>query len=140
MFEASSEKEMFDKERELVEIGPHSYNLKEGGYGGSSFMSHETRKKVSDCLKGKRPANYKPQTQFGDDIDKTEKAIKNAWSDEAREKRNKTRQERQFQVGKRNSQYGTMWITDGVSNRKIKKDEVIPEGWRKGRIIKRKQQ
>jgi hypothetical protein len=33
------------------------------------------------------------------------------------------------------SQYGTMWITDGLNNRKIKKDDSIQEGWRKGRTI-----
>jgi len=34
-----------------------------------------------------------------------------------------------------NSQYGTMWITNGIDNRKIKKEQdVIPEGWYKGRI------
>ena len=33
-----------------------------------------------------------------------------------------------------NSQYGTMWITNGVENRKIKKEERIPEGWYRGRI------
>ena len=37
--------------------------------------------------------------------------------------------------GKLNSQYGTMWITNGKKNKKIKKEEKIPEGWTKGRII-----
>ena len=32
-----------------------------------------------------------------------------------------------------NSQYGTIWITDGSDNRKIKKLDKIPEGWYKGR-------
>lgn len=31
---------------------------------------------------------------------------------------------------------GSYWITNGVSNTKIKKDSVIPHGWYKGRIIK----
>lgn len=40
------------------------------------------------------------------------------------------------QSGNKNSQFGTMWITDGVNNKKIKKDiDVIPEGWRKGRVV-----
>ena len=34
----------------------------------------------------------------------------------------------------KNSQYGTMWITNGVENRKIKKEDIIPEGWYRGRI------
>jgi hypothetical protein len=33
----------------------------------------------------------------------------------------------------KNSQYGTCWITNGVENKKIKKEEIIPEGWYKGR-------
>ena len=42
----------------------------------------------------------------------------------------------EHQKGKGNSQYGTMWITDGTVNKKIKKDEDIPNGWYKGRKIK----
>ena len=38
------------------------------------------------------------------------------------------------QQGIRNSQYGTMWITDG--NESKQKDEIIPEGWEKGRVQK----
>lgn len=35
--------------------------------------------------------------------------------------------------GEKNSQFGTMWITNGIENKKIKKNEVIPDGWNKGR-------
>jgi hypothetical protein len=37
--------------------------------------------------------------------------------------------------GRKNSQYGTMWITDGIANKKILKTEIIPVGWNKGRNI-----
>ena len=37
--------------------------------------------------------------------------------------------------GKGNSQFGTVWITDGINNKKIKKEELIPDGWFKGRKI-----
>jgi hypothetical protein len=40
------------------------------------------------------------------------------------------------QKGDGNSQYGTMWITDGVDSMKIKKTDTIPVGFKKGRIIK----
>ena len=40
------------------------------------------------------------------------------------------------QKGSGNSQYGTMWITNGIENNRIKKNDTIPEGWRKGRVIK----
>jgi len=39
-------------------------------------------------------------------------------------------------AGKKNSQFGTMWITNDETNRKIKKTDEIPEGWRRGRKIK----
>lgn len=33
-----------------------------------------------------------------------------------------------------NSQFGTRWITNGIENKKIKKEEKIPDGWKLGRI------
>jgi len=35
--------------------------------------------------------------------------------------------------GKKNSQFGTCWITNGVDNKKIKKTDDIPQGWYAGR-------
>lgn len=40
-----------------------------------------------------------------------------------------------LQSGSKNSQFGTMWITNGSASMKVKKDiDNIPEGWYKGRI------
>jgi hypothetical protein len=36
--------------------------------------------------------------------------------------------------GEKNSQYGTIWITNGAENKKIKNSDGIPENWRRGRI------
>jgi hypothetical protein len=33
-----------------------------------------------------------------------------------------------------NSQFGTMWITNGTENKKIKKEQIIPLGFYKGRV------
>ena len=41
------------------------------------------------------------------------------------------------QAGNKNSQFGTMWITNEVESKKILKTDLIPEGWRKGRKIKK---
>jgi len=38
------------------------------------------------------------------------------------------------QMGSGNSQFGTMWITNGIENTKIKNSNKIPEGFRKGRV------
>jgi hypothetical protein len=40
------------------------------------------------------------------------------------------------QDGEKNSQYGSMWITNEIENIKIKKTDNIPKGWRKGRVMK----
>lgn len=40
LFEADSSEVMFAKEQELVEIGPHSYNLKKGGEGGFDYINN----------------------------------------------------------------------------------------------------
>lgn len=40
------------------------------------------------------------------------------------------------QEGNKNSQFGTIWITNYLENKKIKKDAIIPEGWIKGRKAK----
>ena len=37
------------------------------------------------------------------------------------------------QQGISNSQFGTNWITNGIEERKIKKDEDIPVNWKRGR-------
>jgi len=38
------------------------------------------------------------------------------------------------QKGEGNSQFNTMWITDGKQNKKIKKTAPIPKGWWAGRV------
>lgn len=39
-------------------------------------------------------------------------------------------------TGNKNSQFGTMWITNGIENKKIEKNNTIPNKWYKGRSIK----
>jgi hypothetical protein len=39
------------------------------------------------------------------------------------------------QQGSKNSQFGSVWITNGTENKKIKSVDLIPEGWFKGRKI-----
>lgn len=76
----------------------------------------EFRKKVSDGLK----CRYKtePHPWKG----------KNH-SDETRQKMSKSKN-----VGSSNPQFGTMWITNGYEDMKIKKDiDNMPDGWYKGR-------
>ncbi len=41
------------------------------------------------------------------------------------------------QKGKKNSQYGTMWITNENDSKKISANDTIPYGWKKGRVIQK---
>lgn len=38
--------------------------------------------------------------------------------------------------GSKNPMYGKMWITNGSNSYTINKTDSIPEGYRKGRVIK----
>lgn len=53
-------------------------------------------------------------------------------------KKKETYKRIEHQRGSKNSQFGTMWIMNSESgeSKKIKKDDLIPDGWVKGRKIK----
>jgi len=42
------------------------------------------------------------------------------------------------QSGSKNSQFGSIWITNGTENKKIKKTDIIPENWYSGRKLNNK--
>lgn len=57
------------------------------------------------------------------------------------EKMKKTLKQINHQQGDKNSQYGTCWITNGETNKKVKKEELnfyVSEGWHKGRYSENK--
>lgn len=62
------------------------------------------------------------------------KGTEAAKTTQAKDKRKQTYKNIKHQLGEKNSQYGTMWITNGVSNKKIKKNQEIESGWFKGRV------
>jgi hypothetical protein len=62
--------------------------------------------------------------------------IQAALAPESRAKRINSFKAIGHQQGQSNSQYGTMWITNGETNKKIKKNESIPEGYYPGRKLK----
>lgn len=38
-------------------------------------------------------------------------------------------------AGERNPMFGTFWITDGTYNKKVREENEIPQGWRRGRTF-----
>jgi hypothetical protein len=141
---------MFEKEREMVELGPHSYNLKEGGEGGWDSQQQSSYRILADfALQKKYGDDWRKIIAFlgskkGNEINKKRgTGVYNpvirqlghlaSLSDSSKEKRRHSFEKIQHQQGEKNSQFGTMWITNGIESKKIKKDDLIPEGWKKGR-------
>lgn len=147
---------MYAKEAELVNeefiAESNTYNLKVGGYGGFDYINENKlnlypNKLEKDLNKLKLASkvladlNKDPKWRKEQSI-KTSQALKNyfkttqghfAGKTHTEETKQKLSGPRPQSAGKKNSQYGTMWITNGNENKKIKKDLAIPEGWYKGR-------
>jgi hypothetical protein len=60
-------------------------------------------------------------------------AVQAALAPTARAKKKATFKQNKHSQGHRNSQYGTMWITNEVESKKIKRSDPVPDGWRPGR-------
>jgi hypothetical protein len=115
------------------------------GEVGKEEIIHELRMKASE--KGVKAMLKKQRFLFDNDPEFLERArrhavsiLPKAWeasvTKEARKKRIESFKRIQHQRGETNSQYGTMWITNGETNKKIKKNEPIPEGYFPGRKLK----
>lgn len=92
-------------------------------------QSVETREKISKAQTG-RPSIRKGTHCSNETKEKMSKAQKGRIVSE--DTKNKLKEYTQ----EKNSQFGSMWITDGNTNMKIKKNIEIPVGWSKGRTFK----
>lgn len=161
-----NEEDMFKREREIVndcfvERGD-TYNLFEGGRGFTEYNSKiandarkellcndkEFREKYSKSLSA---SNNGISKELQDKMIKKKRELKTGAahdpklrlecskkgnSPEANKKRKETMKKNNHAKGNKNSQFGTMWITNEVDNKKINKSDSIPSGWHKGRRIK----
>ena len=162
LFVFDTPEEMYAKEAEIVNADflaeENTYNLKIGGFGGfdyinSSGLNNNVDKQNYEYIKIRRNAGLiggVVTTQkdkenntglFSENIRKVlrEKVVdrfpngtmyRKQHSEETKQKMSEAASKR---VGPKNSQHGTIWITNGSENKKIKKDSSIPEGWYKGR-------
>lgn len=151
LFICKTEKEMNLLEKILVvpdrEI---NYNLCPGGHGGFGYINTELT--IDKSIAGKRGMSKtniqmiekhgpnwrsiirsKPRGYGGNPGFFTGRTHTEEW------KQNHSARMKEY-TGEKSSQFGTMWITNGIENKKIKKDvDIIPDGWYKGRKFRRAQ-
>lgn len=152
---------MYAREKEVVTyeflLREDTYNLRRGGTGGFDYINSdkELLKKRNIKCSAKRTKKIKTDPEFREKIRQNGRNNPPPISANTNRKKNaiskgisynechigllRTEETRQkislAGAGKNNSQFGTMWITNGIENKKIKKDAVIPEGWSKGRKV-----
>lgn len=149
LFVFDSAEEMYAKEAELVNAEfiaeSNTYNLKVGGFGGFDYInSSGINNKANQCSKAGKAAakaggGFKGKTHS----DATKRHLSAtlhgrvatfAGKTHTIEAKHKISEKNKVACsGVRNSQYGTMWITNGQQNKKIKHDEIMPGGWYQGR-------
>ena len=141
----SNEDEMDSKEAELVTEEfiklDSNYNRCPGGKGGWGYVNTLEKTRESrrlGGLKGSRTTIERYGTAFpgaATNIKCRQSFLGKKHTKLAKERIGRSNSERQ--KGSRNSQFDSMWITDGLQNRKINRSESIPEGWSKGRKMGR---
>lgn len=158
LFVFDNPSDMYTKEAEIVNdeflAEENTYNLKRGGFGGfdyintsgkkykREFTDDDRKKSVKVCKERFSFDDYSQRNIASHQVSKETKLQWNAagraatLAQSAKEKRKETFNRTQHQQGENNSQAGTMWVTNGLSNKKIKKTDAIPNGWNKGRVIK----
>lgn len=156
-----TEEEMNTKEKELVIISEETYNLCEGGKGGFGYINANNLafggnpKEAS--IKGSKIGVFIFLDKYHNDPSFKKKILDGSFLGTKRFKQkypngtngflgkkhtNQTKQKiSQSATGKhkgtKNSQYGTCWITNGIENKKIQKEELdiwLERGYYKGRI------
>lgn len=149
--------DMMNKEIELVNEelikNPLSYNLTVGGWGGNRIVdsnhptwSAEHTSRMGLALKKSREENVvldqKLRLISSTTLEASHKAGKmryDTFSGKKHSEKSKRligSKNKQLQSGEGNSQFGTKWITNGIENRKMMKDEELPNGWKYGRVGK----
>lgn len=144
----NTEEEMNEAEKRYVVLGEGSYNLCPGGLGGWGYLNSNglnnhnkdwtiIGKKLSKQLKGRiRPdISARIKQSHADGKLKAWENFTFAGRKHSPEYVSEIKRRNSIkQSGSGNSQFGTKWITDGIINRKISKDQELPSGWKYGRI------
>ena len=158
LFVFDNPEDMFAKEAEIVTEDflseENTYNLKVGGFGGFDYLNslkdNPTHAKEHLIHIGKRSWEVVSQNEdlYQNHIDRASVRLKTLHAEgrvkydtfigkkHTEETKKKISDANKKMIGNLNSQYGSMWITDGMVNKKLKKTDSIPDGWRVGRKMK----
>lgn len=145
-----------------------TYNLCEGGKGGFGYINSsgirngfesrtddpKTRTAILESAQRGRETQRKLWSDRGDWYNKNSKRISDQVKAYIQENghwwvgKTHTEETKQkiaaanaiSQSGSKNSQFGSIWITNGTENKKIKSIDIIPETWYKGRVIRKVKQ
>lgn len=158
LFELSTEDEMNQKEADIVDedfvARDDTYNIKLGGQGGWDYVNKTGRniynnhnktinRRIACSIAQKSRIQNMSDAEF---IAWTTKATLNfrryeqlfghpfrgkTHTDETKNKMKKSHEGKH--IGKLNGSFGTHWITDGRTNKRVDKTLDIPTGWNKGR-------
>lgn len=156
LFIFETEVEMNAKEAEIVNEDfvnrEDVYNICYGGHGGFGYINNSNILKMHGKKQSDHQKNVAKETMLElNERLKNDVKMRSMWLKSVSERKNdhfkgkthteetKKKMQKSKNNGEKNSQFGTMWITDGYNNKKIKKDVVnMPEGWYKGRSLKTK--
>lgn len=137
------------REKEIVNeallADPLNINLKYGGEGGGKFWSEEQRKNATIAGNRSPARNHEEISKRIVETKRLRGTLnRKQWgnwlgrksTDEHRAKQRATFAEIGHMQGEKNSQFGTCWVTNGVSPIKIKKErleEYLSNGYSRGR-------
>jgi group I intron endonuclease len=136
-----------EREKELVNEelvkDDTSMNIKLGGDGGFINETHQLKCSIAG---GKAQANrLKNDTTYFQEHLKRFRKISDEYhkirtnyntfegKKHTEESRIKMSEKAKLRTNDKNSQFGTCWITNGKENKKIHRDDSIPDGWKLGR-------
>jgi len=160
-----TQEEMFSREKEIVTeeflSREDTYNLRRGGLGGWDYINDGSDEHIDRCKRGRIKTDLIMIERYGENFATilAKKASEASKTEDSIKKFKITRAERniktflgQFhteetkrkigdknsilQSGEKNSQFGSMWITNGIESKKIKKTDIIPDGWSNGRKLR----
>lgn len=142
LFIFDTKEEMNSKEKELITLelveNKLCYNMALGGTGGpigtGQKRSAESKKLMSDVRLGmkfteKHKENLKAAAKARTSANRKD-------SKHTQESIEKIKQARARQTNVVGGLKNKIWINDGITEKTVKTDEKIPDGWKKGRISK----